>query len=363
MIRFRDEIKDLKAYKPGKPIEDVKREYGLTEVIKLASNENPMGTSPRVISKLKEAIDNLAIYPDGNATLLKEALAEKLQLKPTQVLPSSGSDEMVDMISKTFISSGDEVIMADITFPRYITTAIMMGGIPVVVPLKNWTYDLDGMLEKINNKTKLIWLCNPNNPTGTIFSEDTLLNFLKQVPKDIVVIYDEAYREYVTSPDYPKETIKLLDNYPNLIIMRTFSKMYGLAALRVGYTMASEEIINNINKIRGPFNVNMLAQIAAIEALKDEEFVENCYNINKEGKKYLYKEFDNMDLEYAPSETNHIFVNVEKDSEEIFVELQKRGMIIRPITGTWIRVTIGTMDQNKLFINLLKEVLNLETAK
>ncbi|MBS4536844.1 histidinol-phosphate transaminase [Clostridium sp. D2Q-11] len=363
MVRFRDEIKDLKAYKPGKPIEDVKREYGLTEVVKLASNENPMGTSPKVINKLKETIDTLAIYPDGNATLLKEALAQKLQLKPTQILPSSGSDEMVDMISKTFVSNGDEVIMADITFPRYITTTKMMGGIPVVVPLKDWTYDLDGMLDRINEKTKIIWLCNPNNPTGTMFSEDKLLNFLNKVPEDIVVVYDEAYREYVTSPNYPKESIKLLDDYSNLIIMRTFSKMYGLAALRVGYTMSSEDIIDNINKIRGPFNVNMIAQIAAIEALEDNEFVENCYNINKEGKEYLYSQFDDMDLEYAPSETNHIFVNVENDSNDIFVELQKRGMIIRPITGTWIRVTIGTMEQNKLFIKLLKEVLNFQTAE
>ncbi|MBS4535030.1 histidinol-phosphate transaminase [Clostridium sp. D2Q-14] len=362
MIKFRDEIKDLQAYKPGKPIEDVKREYGLKSVVKLASNENPMGTSKKVINKLKESIDSLAIYPDGNSTLLKEALAEKLKLKTTQILPSSGSDEMLDMIAKTFINSGDEVIMADVTFPRYIATTTMMGGTPIIVPLKNWTYDLYGILQKINKKTKLIWLCNPNNPTGTIFSEDKLIDFLKRVPEDIVIVYDEAYREYVTSPEYPKDTIKLLDDYSNLIIMRTFSKMYGLAALRVGYTMASEEIIGNINKIRGPFNVNLLAQMAAIEALNDQEFVDNCYKVNKEGKEYLYCEFDDMDLEYAPSETNHIFVNVERNCNEVFIQLQKRGMIIRPITGDWIRVTIGTMEQNKLFIKLLKEVLNLENT-
>lgn len=358
MVKFRDEIKDLKAYRPGKPIEDVKKEYGLKEVIKLASNENPMGTSEKVKVKLKEAIDNLAIYPDGNITILREVLSKRLNLKPEQILPSSGSDEMVDMISKTFIDKGDEIIMADITFPRYISTAIMMGGVPKIVPLKNWTYDLEGMIDSINKKTKLIWLCNPNNPTGTMFSEKWLLNFLKRVPKDIVVVYDEAYREYVTRDDYPKDTLKLLENYPNLIIMRTFSKMYGLAALRVGYTMASEEIIENINKIRGPFNVNTLAQIAAVEALKDDEFVNNCYNMNKEGKKYLYSEFDKMNLEYAPSETNHIFVNVDKVAEEVFIELQKRGMVIRPIIGTFIRVTIGTKEQNEKFIYLLNEVLN-----
>lgn len=354
---FRSELSNISAYKPGKPIEDVMKEYGLKDVVKLASNENPLGCSPKVKEVLIDAIESLALYPDGNVTLLKEALAEKLSLKPEQILPSSGSDEMVDLISKTFINKDDEVIMADITFPRYITTAKMMGGKPVIVPLKEWTYDIDGMLEAITNETKLIWLCNPNNPTGTMFSEDKLLNFLKNVPKNIIVIYDEAYNEYVTDDTYPKNSIELLKDYPNLIVMRTFSKMYGLAALRIGYTMASEEIIENINKIRNPFNVNKLAQIAAIAALNDQDFVNKCYEMNKEGKEFLYNEFDKLSLEYPISETNHIFVNVEKDANEIFLELQKKGMIIRPMIGTWIRVSIGTMEQNKLFINLLKEVL------
>lgn len=356
-VKFRQELNELTAYKPGKPIDDVKREYGLTEVIKLASNENPLGCSPKAVEAVKKAADNLAIYPDGNTTLLKEALANRLNLKPSQVLLSSGSDEMVDQIAKTFIDKNDEIIMADITFPRYISTTKMMGGTPKIVPLNDWTYDLDSMLLAITDKTKLIWLCNPNNPTGTMFSEDKLLNFLKQVPKNIIVIYDEAYNEYVTNEDYPKNSMNLLKNYPNLIVMRTFSKIYGLAALRVGYTMASEEIIHNINKIRGPFNVNTLAQVAALAALEDDEFIKKSYEINREGKEYLYKEFKSLDLKYAPSETNHIFVNVNKDANEVFVELQKRGMIIRPIVETWIRVTIGTMEQNKKFISLIKEVL------
>jgi len=354
-ISFREELKDLVPYKPGKPIEDVKREYGLKDVIKLASNENPLGCSPKAIEALKEAAETLALYPDGNSTILREALAKKLNLKLEQVLPSSGSDEMVDLISKAFINKGDEVIMADITFPRYIATAKMMGGIPVIAPLKEWTYDLDGMLEKITDKTRLIWLCNPNNPTGTMFTEEKLVSFLSKVPNHIVVIYDEAYNEYVTRDDYPKNSIELLKDYPNLIVMRTFSKIYGLAALRVGYTMASEEIIENINKIRGPFNVNTLAQFAALAALEDDDFIKKSYEVNKEGKEYLYSQFNSMKLEYAPSETNHVFVNVGKDANEIFIELQKRGMIIRPIVGTWIRVSIGTMKQNEIFIEQLKE--------
>jgi len=357
-VIFREELKNLTAYKPGKPIGDVQREYGLDEVIKLASNENPLGCSPRVIEAIKKAVDNLALYPDGNSTLLKEALANKLGLKENQILPSSGSDEMVDLISKTFVNKGDEIIMADITFPRYIDTTRMMGGTPVIVPLKDWTYDLNGMFNAITDKTRIIWLCNPNNPTGTMFTEERLLNFLNNVSKDIIVVYDEAYNEYVTREDYPRDSIRLLDKYPNLIVMRTFSKIYGLASLRIGYTMASEEIIHNINKVRGPFNVNTLAQAGALAALEDEDFVKKSYDLNKAGKEYLYKEIEDMNLEYAPSETNHIFINVNKDASEVFVELQKRGMIIRPITGTYIRATIGTKEQNEILVKLLREVLN-----
>lgn len=356
-IEFRPEIKDLTAYKPGKPIEDVKREYGLDRVIKLASNENPIGYSKKVKEAIINGMDNLNIYPDGNATLLKEALSKKMNLPTSQILPSSGSDEMVDQISKTFIQKNDEVIMADITFPRYISTCKMMGGIPVIVPLKDHYYDLDGMKEKITPKTRLIWLCNPNNPTGTMFSKDKLDNFLKDIPKDIVVVYDEAYKEYVTNDNYPKESLDYLKDYPNFIVMRTLSKAYGLAALRIGYTMASEEIIENINKIRGPFNVSTLAQIGAIAALEDDEFLKESFDINKIGKDYLYKEFEAMNLNYAISETNHILVDVKKDAQEVFIELQKRGVIIRPIFKTFIRVSIGTMEENKIFIEKLKEVL------
>ncbi|SCZ05733.1 histidinol-phosphate transaminase [Alkaliphilus peptidifermentans] len=356
-LKFRPEIKDLVPYKPGKPIEDVKKEYGLTEVIKLASNENPLGSSPKAKEAVVKSVEELHLYPDGNSTDLKEAIANFFGVKATQVLPSSGSDEMVDQISKTFINHGDEIIIADVTFPRYLSTAIMMGGTPVVVPLKDFTYDLEGMKKAITEKTKLIWLCNPNNPTGTMFTEKELLDFLNAVPKNIIVLYDEAYNEYVTRDDYPKNSIPLLDKYPNVIIMRTFSKIYGLAALRVGYTIASEEIIENINKIRGPFNVNTSAQMAAIAALEDQDFLKESYRVNKEGKEYLYKAFDDMGIWYAPSETNHIFLDAKKDCQEVFTELQKRGMIIRPMYKTYIRVSIGTMDQNKKFIELLKEVL------
>jgi histidinol-phosphate aminotransferase len=356
-ISFREEIKNLKAYEPGKPIEDVKKEYGLSKVIKLASNENPLGCSPKVKEAIINALDELGIYPDGNATLLKEALSANLQVNVDEVLPSSGSDEMIDIIAKAYINKDDEVIMADITFPRYIQTTEMMGGTPVMVPLKEFTFDLDGILSKITNKTKIIWICNPNNPTGTMITEKEFIDFLDKVPSNVLVISDEAYREYVTRDDYPHNTINLLKKYSNLLVMRTFSKAYGLAGIRVAYTVGHRDIIETLNRVRGPFNVNTLAQVAAIEALADEEFLRKSYEINLEGKNYIYNEFDKLGFYYPPSETNHIFVNVGKNGQEVFTEMQKRGVIIRPMGGDFIRVSIGTMDENRLFIKELKEVL------
>lgn len=356
-ISFREEIKNLEPYKPGKPIEDVKREYNLDHVVKLASNENPIGCSPKVKETIINALDSLAIYPDGNATLLKEKLSSRLGVTVDEVLPSSGSDEMIDMIAKAYINKNDEIIMADITFPRYIQTTEMMGGTPIVVPLKDFKFDLDAMLDKISEKTKIIWICNPNNPTGTMITESEFVNFLDKVPSNVLVISDEAYREYVTREDYPHDTVKLINDYPNLLVMRTFSKAYGLAGIRVAYTIGSKDILEKINRIRGPFNVSSLAQIAAIVAIDDEEFLKKAYDVNLEGKNYLYSEFDKMNLKYIPSETNHILVNVGKNGQEVFLEMQKRGIIIRPSTGDFIRVSIGTMEENKLFIEKLKEVL------
>lgn len=356
-INIRPEIKDIVAYKPGKPIEDVKREYDLDKVVKLASNENPLGSSEKVKEVIKNSLDNLSIYPDGNATLLKEKLSNKLGVSSDEILPSGGSDEMIDLISKAYINENDEVIMADITFPRYIQTTNIMGGTPIIVPLKDFTFDLEGIVSKITHKTKIIWICNPNNPTGTMITEKEFVDFLDKVPENVLVISDEAYREYVTREDYPHDTIKLMKKYSNLLVMRTFSKAYGLAGLRVAYTVGNKNILENINKVRGPFNVNSLAQLAAMAALEDEDFLKESYELNLEGKEYLYSEFDELGFSYAPSETNHIFVNVGKNGQEVFVEMQKKGVIIRPMMDNFIRVSIGTMEENKLFIEKLKEVL------
>lgn len=357
-IKQREEIKDILAYEPGKPIEDVKREYGIDNVIKLASNENPFGCSPKAKEAIKKAVENLAVYPDGNSTILRETISKKFNIPFECVLPSCGSDEMIDIISRAYLSHGDEVIMADITFPRYMTVTKIMGATPIIVPLKDFKYDLDAMKAIINDKTKLIWLCNPNNPTGTIFTDKELSEFLEGIPDNILVVYDEAYNEYADHEDYPRDSVNLIEKYPNVVVLRTFSKAYGLAALRVGYTMGSNEIIDALNRVRGPFNVNLLAQEAAVAALNDDEFLNLSVKKNLEGKKFLYNEFDKLGIKYVKSYANHIFLDSGFPALEVFENMQKLGVIIRPMGGTYIRVTIGSEEENKYFIDCFKKVTN-----
>ncbi|MDO5707109.1 MAG: histidinol-phosphate transaminase [Andreesenia angusta] len=353
----KENILKVTPYQPGRPIADVKKDYGLDNVVKLASNENPLGCSPRVIDKIKNSLDELAIYPDGACLALKDEISKKFNISKDMIAISSGSDEIIDLISKVFIDKDDEVIMASVTFVRYNDTANLFGGKPVIVPLEEWRYNLDGIYNSITENTKVIWLCNPNNPTGTIFSEEEVINFLKKVPEDILVVYDEAYAEYAESKKYPKNSHKLVEKYNNLMVLKTFSKAYGLAAFRIGYSFAHPNIISYINRARGPFNVNSLAQIAAIEALNDDDFLKKVYENNIEGKYYLYEEFDKLGIEYTKSEANHIFFKLDRNAQEVFIELQKKGVIIRPILENHLRVSIGTMDENKFFIEKLKEVL------
>lgn len=360
-VKYRKELDAIPVYVPGKPIDDVKRELGLDEVIKLASNENPLGFSLYAKEAVTKALEEANLYPDGNSTLLKETIAKKYGITPDMVLPTCGSDEMVDLIAKTFIEKGDEVVMADITFPRYFATSQMMGAIVKKVPLKNLAYDMEGFKKAVNANTKIVWLCNPNNPTGTIFSEKELEELMEAVPSSTLVVYDEAYREFASHPEYPKDSLKFQKKYKNMLLLRTLSKAYGLAGLRAGYTIGDPELLATINKIRNPFNVTLLTQAAAIAAISDEEFLAKVVSNNDEGKKYLYEEFDKMGLEYAKTEANHIIFNAKKDSSLVFNELLKRGVIIRPVAGfspsTWLRVSLGTMGENREFIKRLKEVL------
>jgi len=355
-LPYRDVLKGISPYVPGKPISDVQRELGLTEVIKLASNENPFGCSKNVEKVLKDFLSDIALYPDGNATVLREKLAAKHGLKPEQFIFGAGSNEIITFIAQVFLNPGDESIYADPSFTWYDTAVKMSGANPVTIPLKDYSHDLDAMKNAVSDRTKIIWICNPNNPTGTIVTTQQLDNFLESVPGNIVIVLDEAYYEYARGDVYP-ETVPLLEKYPNLIILRTFSKAYGLASLRVGYGMASGEIVSYLNRIRPPFNINTLAQMAAAAALDDQDFVQNTVTETRKGLNFLYNAFDEMNLHYVKSYTNFIWVETCLPSKELFDKLLRKGVIIRPFMGNWVRITVGTNEENNKLISAMKEVL------
>ncbi|QAT41248.1 histidinol-phosphate transaminase [Clostridium sp. JN-9] len=357
---LRKEILNLPAYKAGKPISEVKRELGLKQVIKLASNENPLGCSPSVKKVLMDLVNETQMYPDASNYELKSELASVLNVNAGNIFCSTGSDALIKVLASAFLNEGDEAIMAEVTFARYDSAVKLMGGRSIFVPMKDNALDIDAMVNCITDKTKIIWLCNPNNPTGTIFTASDLDRVFSRIPENVMVIMDEAYIEYVTNPEFP-DSIKLMRNHPNVIILRTFSKAYGLAGLRVGYGIANEELVKYLNSVIGPFDVSLFAQKAAFAALKDKDFIKLVHDTNINGRDYLYAEFDKLNLPYIKTNTNFIMVNVKTDDETVFQELLKLGIIIRPgyLLGMkgWLRVTIGTQEQNEKFISALTKVL------
>ncbi|WP_035292326.1 histidinol-phosphate transaminase [Clostridium sp. KNHs214] len=357
---IREEILSLNMYKAGKPISEVKRELGLDDVIKLASNENPLGCSPKAKEAIVKTLEEPQMYPDASNYELKHAIAEKLSVKPEEVFLGTGSDSLIRIISNTLLNPGDECIMGEVTFPRYEAGAKLMGAKVISIPMKNNALDIEKMVESVNNKTKIIWFCNPNNPTGTIFTKSEFEKVLDKIPEHVIIIMDEAYIEYVTDKDFP-DALNYFNKYKNMIVLRTFSKAYGLASLRCGYGIAHEELVGYFNRVIGPFDVNLFAQRAAVAALKDDEFLNKVYEENKAGKEYLYGEFDKLGLPYEKTNANFIMVNTKTDDKEVFNKLLKQGLIIRPghLLGMpgWMRVTIGTMPQNKKFIEALKNSL------
>ncbi|MEW6541269.1 MAG: histidinol-phosphate transaminase [Bacillota bacterium] len=357
----RGNILDLAVYRPGKPIEEVQRELGLTEVVKLASNENAVGASPEVIEVLKNAAYGVHYYPDGSSYRLRQALAEFYGLDPGQVHLGNGSNEIVQQISLAFLDPGDEALMPVPSFPRYQPLARMMNAVPVEVPLKDDTLDLEAMAARLNSRTKLVYICNPNNPTGTIVGRAELDRFMGVVPRRCLVVLDEAYFEYVDDPRYP-DGLAYVAALPNVVVLRTFSKMYGLAGLRVGYAVARPGIVDCLERVREPFNVNSMAQEAAVAALAGQAHVEALRKLNREEKEYLYRELVRMGLPYVPTEANFILFDVGRDEKAVFQGLLRRGVIIRGGFGypTRLRVTIGTRDQNRKFIKALETFLEEE---
>lgn len=356
----RKEILGLNVYKAGKPISEVKRELGLDYVIKLASNENALGCSPKVKEALRELIDETHMYPDASNFEIKDVLSVKLGVKSEQIFCSTGSDSLIKVICNTFLEPGDESIMAEISFSRYEDSAKLMGATCIKIPMENNGLDIEKMVDAITEKTKVIWFCNPNNPTGTIFTKAQFVKVLKRIPDHVLIIMDEAYIEYVTSQEFPN-ALEFLDDYPNMIILRTFSKAYGLASLRCGYGIASAELTSYFNRVIGPFDVNLFAQKSAVAALKDQEFLKLVVETNVRGKEYLYEQFKLMDLPYIETNTNFVMMNTKIDDSEVFDKLLRKGIIVRPghLLGMpgWLRVTIGTKKQNELFIKALGESL------
>lgn len=353
-------IVNLPVYQPGKPIEDVKRELGLTEVIKLASNENPFGCSPRVKEALEAELGNISLYPDGSAVELTAALAAHYGVNPDQIIFGCGSDEIIALIARAFFLPGDETVMADQTFSVYKSNADIEGAASIEVPLKDGVHDLQGMLEQIGEKTKVVWICNPNNPTGTIVTDGELKSFLEQVPAHVLIVLDEAYAEYVADPEY-SDGISLLEKHPNLVVLRTFSKIYGLASLRIGYGIGQPSVIKLINQVREPFNTSRFGQAAARASITDYEFVADCKEKNLQGISYLSGEFDRLGLDYFPAHGNFIMVNVKTKSVDMFQALLRQGVIVRagfPVYPDHVRVTVGSAEQNTKFIAALEQVLS-----
>ena len=360
----RHSVTKLKPYVPGKPIEEVKRELGLPEdftIYKLASNENVLGPSPKAVEAMNRVANEVWLYPDDTCFDLKNALADFWNLSSDHFIVGNGSDEIIHFLSLALLERNDEVIFADPSFVQYKAAAMMADCVYQSVPLtSDMRHDLAAMRAEVNERTKLIFIANPNNPTGTVVTKQEFEALLDGLPSRVVVVLDQAYLEYVEDADSPRGVDYIHDH--NVVVLQTFSKAYALAGLRCGYGIARPELTAYLQQVRGPFNVNMLAQAAAIASLQDAGQVTRAQNVNREGKKYFYAAFDEMGLNYAPTEANFVLVDTGKPSKDVFQELLKRGVIVR--TGdpfglpTWLRVTIGTTEMNERFISSLRAILS-----
>jgi len=351
-----DDIQTLKPYVPGKPVEELERELGITGSVKLASNENPLGPSPKAMAAVRDALGGLNRYPDGAGFYLRKALSDKYGHPIDGIILGNGSNELLEIIVRTFLLDGEEAIMAEPSFVVYKMAAQAAGRERVIVPLKAGRHDLSGMADRITARTKLIFIANPNNPTGTINTASEMDAFMARVPSDVIVVVDEAYFEYATDPSYP-DTMKYLKAGRRIIILRTFSKAYGLAGLRIGYGLADAELTDLMNRVRQPFNTNSLAQAAALAALGDAGHVSKSVRINEEGKKYLYRELDRLKVEYLPTHANFIYMDMKRDAAPLYEGLLGKGVIVRPMGPSQLRVTIGLPEENERFVKALEALL------
>lgn len=358
-MKEKSTLASLSPYVPGRPMAEVQEEFGLAKVVKLASNENPFGSSKKVQSALAEALTDLEYYPDGSAKALKQAIANFHQISEERLLVGAGLDDVIQIVSRSILSPGDEIIVADPTFSQYELHAVIEGAKVVKVPVLLATGEMDllGMLAAITPKTKIIWLCNPNNPTGTYIPQAQIRGFIEKVPKDILVISDEAYQEYVTVEEV-STSLPLIAEFSNLLVMRTFSKAYGLAGLRIGYAIIPETLHRAFEIVRPPFNTSVLAQKAGVVALSDQEFIKQTVQVNQEELLKWEAYLKEKDLPYYVSQGNFVFFNVKQDGKQLAYELMKRGFIVRGgLRPEWLRVTIGHQEDNQKIRELLEELL------
>jgi len=358
---YQEHIQNVRPYQPGKPIKEVERELGLRHVIKLASNENPLGPSRRALRAMRRAIRDTHLYPDGSCFYLVKRLAQELGVSENQIFVGNGSNEVIEVLARGILSKGDQVISSEKSFLVYPILTQVCGAEFVSVPMKDYRYDLRGILDAITDKTKLIFIASPNNPTGTYIPGREVEDFLARVPSDVIVCFDEAYIDFVEAPDFPHMLFYVKSERPNIMIMRTFSKSYGLAGLRVGYAVGNAELISYLHKIRQPFNVNAVAQAAATAALDDRFFLWRTKQLVTSGRKYFYKQFRRLGLNFLPSQANFVLVDTGCDGEKVTRALLEKGIVVRPMTAyglpTWIRVTVGRRSQNGCFYRNLKSIL------
>ncbi len=354
-------VRGLSPYQPGKPIAELEREYGVRAAIKLASNENPLGPSAQAREAAIAALNEVARYHDGNGFALKQALAEQLGIAPAQITLGNGSNDVLDLIARAFAGGKREVIYSEYAFAVYALVTQAVGATAVVTPAREWGHDLDAMRRAVTDRTRLIFIANPNNPTGTWLDAVSLERFVGSLPDKVLVVVDEAYSDYIELPDYPN-CVAWVDRYPNLIVTRSFSKAYGLAGLRVGYSVSHLDIAELLNRVRQPFNVNGVALAAARRALDDTEHLRRSVEVNRHGMKQLTAAFERMELAYIPSAGNFVSVEVGPSSVEVNEELLKNGVIVRPIANygmpNHLRVSVGLERENRRFLTVLQKALS-----
>ncbi|HZR06725.1 MAG TPA: histidinol-phosphate transaminase [Candidatus Udaeobacter sp.] len=353
------QLREIKVYEQGKPIEETARELGLDPgaIIKLASNENPLGPSPKAIEAMRDALGKGHLYPDGGGFCLRKAVATKLGLAPENVILGNGSNEVLEFLGHAFLNAGDNVVTSQYAFIVYKLIATLFGAHTIEVPSPDYQQNLDGMLAAITPKTRLVFIPNPNNPTGTLLSQQAIDDFVSRIPEKVIVVFDEAYFEFL---DRPPDTLQFVREGRHIVVLRTFSKIHGLAGLRIGYAVGPPELVKVLHKTRQPFNVNSIAQVGALAALEDDEHLRETKRVIDEGRPYLHEEFSKVKIPFVPGTANFVMVNV-GDGHAIFQKLLRQGVIVRPLKEyqlpEWVRISVGTMEENKKLVAALKELM------